>query len=133
MDAALERLVWRRAKGRCEYCHLPQDFAPLPHEIDHIIARKHHGPTVAGNLALSCYFCNSYKGPNLSGVDPETGRVVRLFHPRKDSWKKHFRWDGPRLVGLSRSGRATVDVLEINRAEFVALREMLMRIGVYPL
>jgi hypothetical protein len=26
----------------------------LPFQIDHIIAEKHHGPTVAENLALSC-------------------------------------------------------------------------------
>jgi hypothetical protein len=55
MDAALTRLVWQRAKGRCEYCQLPQEADDRPFEIDHIISRKHDGPTVAGNLALSCF------------------------------------------------------------------------------
>jgi len=132
MDAALERLVWRRAKGRCEYCRLPQDSSPLTHEIDHVIARKHHGATAAGNLALACFFCNSYKGPNVAGVDPQSGRIVRLFHPRKDRWGRHFAWDGPFLSGRGRIGRATITVLEINHPEFVAWREVLTREGTFP-
>ena len=52
MDAALIRQVWRRAAGRCEYCQLSQEFDDRTFEIDHIIARKHDGQTLAGNLAL---------------------------------------------------------------------------------
>jgi hypothetical protein len=58
MDAALERLVRDRAGGRCEYCHLPQIGSRAPFEIDHIIPRKHHGRTIAGNLALACVYWN---------------------------------------------------------------------------
>lgn len=132
MDTSLEQFVWRRAKARCEYCQLPQDFSPLPHEIDHIIARKHHGSTTAENLALACYFCNSHKGPNIAGIDPESGRIVRLFHPRNDRWTRHFEWNGPLLSGRSRICRATINVLEINRPEFVAWRRVLVREGVFP-
>jgi 5-methylcytosine-specific restriction endonuclease McrA len=56
MNSELERLVWRRAGSRCEYCQLPQAFSPLPHAVDHIIARQHGGPTVADNLALAWLF-----------------------------------------------------------------------------
>jgi hypothetical protein len=56
MDAALTRLIWQRAKGQCEYCQMPQAADDDPFEIDHIIARKHRGPTVAGNLCLSCLY-----------------------------------------------------------------------------
>ena len=83
MDAALIRLVWQRAKNCCEYCRMGQEFDRTPFEIDHIIARKHRGPTAAGNLAESCYYCNVYKGPNLTGRDPATGKVTRLYHPRR--------------------------------------------------
>jgi 5-methylcytosine-specific restriction endonuclease McrA len=79
MNIALERLVWQRANSRCEYCQLPQATSPLPHAVDHIIARQHHGPTEAENLALACFFCNSYKGPNIAGLNSETGRRVRLW------------------------------------------------------
>src|SRR4051812_18990985 len=99
MDAALEQLIRARARSRCEYCRLPQEFSPVPHQIDHVIALKHRGSTTADNLALACFFCNSYKGPNIAGIDAQSGRIVRLFHPRKDRWNAHFAWDGPNLVG----------------------------------
>ena len=132
MDTALERLVWQRAKSRCEYCQLPQSCSPLPHAIDHIIARQHRGPTTAENLALACFFCNSYKGPNISGLNPQTGRTVRLFNPRRDRWSRHFDWDGPYLVGRSHTGRVTLVLLEINRHEAVDFREYLIREGSFP-
>lgn len=132
MGTELEQTVWRRAKSLCEYCQLPQAFSPLPHAIDHIIARKHRGPTEPENLALSCFFCNSYKGPNISGIDPQTGRIVRLFHPRKDRWSRHFQWDGPRLIGRTSIGRTTIVVLEINLPDAVDFREQLIREGSFP-
>ena len=94
MDAIRERLVRQRAGGRCEYCRLPTTATQVPFEIDHIIARKHRGPTTAGNLAESCYYCNVYKGPNLTGRDPTTGKVTKLYHPRRHKWSYHFRFDG---------------------------------------
>jgi hypothetical protein len=51
--------VVQRAKRRCEYCQLAQICSNLSFEIDHIIARKHGGRTVASNLALSCFYCNT--------------------------------------------------------------------------
>jgi 5-methylcytosine-specific restriction endonuclease McrA len=59
MEAALERLVWERAHRCCEYCLMPQEYDELWFEIDHIIARKHGGPTVSANLALACFFCST--------------------------------------------------------------------------
>src|SRR5262245_15465507 len=97
MDSDLERLVWQRAGNRCEYCRLPATLEWLHFQIDHIIAQKHLGATAAENLALSCFHCNSYKGPNIAGIDPISGRVVRLFNPRRDKWSRHFAW--------SRTGR----------------------------
>lgn len=127
MNTALERLVWKRAGSACEYCQLPQACSPLPHAVDHIIARQHGGPTEADNLALACFFCNSYKGPNIAGVNPQTGRMVRLFNPRKDRWSRHFAWNGAMLTGRTHTGRVTIALLEINRFEAVELREYLLR------
>ncbi len=131
MDAALERLVRERAGGRCEYCRLPQAGSLVPFEIDHIIARKHRGRTVASNLAVSCVYCNSYKGSNISGLDPMTGRMTRLFHPRRHKWSHHFRYQGGVLLGRTAIGRTTVEVLEINLPNLVALREVLMEDGLF--
>jgi 5-methylcytosine-specific restriction endonuclease McrA len=81
MEAALIRLVWQRANRCCEYCRMCQDFDRTPFEIDHIIAGKHQGPTVAANLALSCFYCNSFKGSDISSLDRQTGKLKPLFNP----------------------------------------------------
>lgn len=122
MDAALIRLVWRRADGRCEYCRMPQAADDASFEIDHIIARRHSGPTVASNLCLSRYYCNSFKGSDLSGLDTATRELTPLFHPRRHKWSRHLRWEGPYLVGRSPIGRATIALLHINDEYRVELR-----------
>ena len=111
---------------------MPQALYLLPFQIDHIIARKHGGATVADNLALACFRCNAHKGPNVAGFDPETGELVRLFHPRKDRWEEHFRWRGPQLVSLTAIGRVTVQVLAINDPGYMAVRHALIEEGVFP-
>lgn len=132
MDAALARQVWQRAEARCEYCRTPQHFDPTPFEIDHIIAIKHGGPTVLHNVALSCYHDNSHKGSNIAGLDPKTGQLTRLFNPRRHTWNRHFRWHGAHLIGRTPVGRATVAVLNINHPFRVALREGLIKEGLFP-
>ena len=132
MDLSLERLVRRRAKDRCEYCRMPRILSPFTYEIDHVISRKHHGKTTAENLALACFFCNSFKGPNIAGIDPSSGRIVRLFHPRKDHWNRHFAWDGSLLIGRTQIGRATIAVLEMNRPDVLAFRRHLIDEGMFP-
>lgn len=132
MEAALTRLVWQRANRACEYCQMPQVADDAPFEIDHITARKHRGPTTASNLCLSCYYCNSYKGSDLSSLDPKTRKLTRLFNPRRHKWTKHFRWDGPYLVGLTGVGRTTIVLLRINDEYRVELREQLIEEGVFP-
>jgi hypothetical protein len=46
-----------------------------------------------------------HKGPNLTGIDPHTGQVAPLFHPRRDRWSEHFDFEGARIEGISGSGR----------------------------
>ena len=132
MDASLRLLVWRRAGSRCEYCGLSQKFDPVGFEIEHIIPLKHQGSSEDSNLALSCFGCNRHKGPNLAGVDSETGAMTRLFHPRLDFWPDHFRWEGARLIGTTDVGRTTIDVLNINAPLRAAHREALIEEGVFP-
>ena len=131
MDRALEEQVWKRARSRCEYCLFPAQYTDAPFQIDHVIARKHGGATIAANLALSCYFCNSYKGPNIASLDPDSGRLVRLFHPRKDRWADHFTWTGPILMAKTGIARATILVLWINHPVVVETRRLLIAEGVF--
>lgn len=132
MERSLERLVWQRAHNACEYCRIAQRDDDLTFEIDHIIASTHGGRTVASNLALSCFWCNRYKGTNLAGIDPLTGRHTKLFHPRRHSWSRHFEWDGPRLIGRTAIGRATIRVLSSNHPLRVRLRSELIHEGRFP-
>jgi hypothetical protein len=133
MDAALIRQVWQRAGSCCEYCRVPQAYDDSPFEIDHVIARKHRGPTVAGNLALSCFHCNSFKGSDIAGLDPQTRKLTPLFNPRRHKWHRHFRWRGAYLIGRTSIGRVTVAVLNINDPFRVELRAGLITEGVFPL
>lgn len=131
MDAALTDEVWSRAGGCCEYCLMPQAVHILTFPIDHVIARQHGGETVGSNLALSCTRCNSYKGPNIAGLDPATAELTRLFHPRSDVWAEHFRLIGPTIGGLTSIGRTTVCVLQFNHEDYVALRRSLIAEGIF--
>ncbi len=111
---------------------MKQEFDELTFQIEHIIPRKHHGSDEIDNLALACFACNNHKGPNLSGLDPKTGEISRLFHPRRDKWEQHFQWDGARLIGRTPIGRSTVDVLAINLTYRYELRAALIEEGVFP-
>lgn len=132
MNAGLIRLIWRRARGCCEYCQIPAAADDAGFEIDHIIARKHAGATVADNLCLSCYYCNSFKGSDLTSIDTKTRKITPLFNPRRHKWARHFRWEGASLIGRTAIGRVTVALLQINDECRVELREGLIEEGAFP-
>ncbi len=130
MSPRLRNQIRQRADFRCEYCHFPETVTELRFQVDHVLAEKHGGQAVLSNLSWACFRCNSHKGPNMAGLDEDTGKMARLFHPREDVWTQHFRWSGSRLVGKTSVGRATVAVLGINRLDVVLLRRSLMAEGI---
>lgn len=134
MEQSLIDQVWERAAGQCEYCRMPNEFDPMPFQIDHVISRQHRGSTTLDNLALACLTCNNHKGPNVAGIDLDgTGNdVVRLFRPREDEWDDHFQWDGPLLTAKTPIARVTIHVLAVNLSYRVALRQALRDEGVFP-
>jgi hypothetical protein len=110
---------------------MPVAFSPYTFEIDHIRPQSHGGLTSADNLALACFHCNSFKGANLSGIDPVSNRVIHLFHPRRQRWRRHFRYDGPILIGQTAAGRATMATLRINAQHRVDHRQVLIDEGMF--
>lgn len=132
IPANLRALVIERAGARCEYCLLPAGVAFYSHEVDHVVARKHGGQTVAVNLALVCARCNQHKGSDLGSLDPETGDFVFFYNPRTQRWDDHFALDGPRIVPLTPEGRATVAIFQLNRPDRLQERELLIAAGRYP-
>lgn len=128
IPAAIRRMVRERASYACEYCLIHEDDALLPHEPDHIIALKHRGDTTADNLAWTCFTCNRAKSSDLSSIDVETNRLVRLFNPRIDGWEEHFRLErSGKISPLTDIGRVTEFLLKLNRSEHIEIRRTLIR------
>ena len=123
MTSAVRALVRRRAGEHCEYCRLSQEDSPLSAlHIEHIRPRKHGGADDETNLCLACIDCNLHKGSNLTGIDPATGAVTELFHPRRQRWEDHFASEGVLLTGKTAVGRVTVRVLDMNSEAQLELR-----------
>ncbi len=129
IPAELRRSVRQRARDCCEYCLIPESMTLAVHEIDHVIAEKHGGPTDAGNLALACALCNGFKGSDLASIDPESGAIVPLFNPRRDQWMEHFRLENGRIEPLTPSGRATARLLQLNHSHRIDERLLLVAAG----
>lgn len=132
VPARLRDQAQRRAGGRCEYCLIHEDDVLLSHEPDHIIARKHGGQTIAENIAWACFLCNRFKGSDIASIDPSTQEIVRLFQPRTDGWQDHFEIEKGRIIGRTPEGRATAEMLRLNRPECVETRCHLASVGRYP-
>ena len=134
VTAQQKKAVAERANGCCEYCRSQARFAIQPFSIEHIIPRSQGGETVMDNLALSCQGCNNHKYNKTEGRDPVSGDLVPLYHPRNQQWSDHFAWneDFSLIIGLTATGRATVETLQINREGVVNLRRVLYTMGEHP-
>ena len=134
MPLALQRLVFERANGYCEYCQLPANFSPSPFNFEHIQPLIKNGLTVSENLAYSCGGCNAYKKDKIQALDPLTRQFFPLFNPRTDNWAEHFQWneDDLETIGITPIGRATVRLLKVNREGNVNLRRLLKMAGLHP-
>lgn len=102
--------------------------------MEHIIPLEKDGKTVLRNLALSCQGCNSHKQVRTEAIDPMFKQLAPLFHPRRQKWKEHFGWnhDFSLVIGLTPTGRATVEALRLNRPGVVNLRHVLYAAGIHP-
>ena len=109
-------------------------YSPDPFAVEHIVPRVAGGGNAPSNLALSCQGCNNLKFVSIEAVDPVTGVMVPLFHPRQQRWSQHFLWsqDTTVVVGRTPIGRATVERLRLNREGVVNLRRVLATIGQHP-
>ncbi|NEO87819.1 MAG: HNH endonuclease [Spirulina sp. SIO3F2] len=134
ISRSIRELVAQRAKYRCEYCQCPEDFAIQAFTIEHILPRYAGGDDEISNLAWACFGCNSAKHVKVKATDPQTGKLVVLFHPRQQQWHQHFDWnpDSTVVVGKTQCGRATIEALQINRKGVVNLRRLLVKANRHP-
>jgi len=133
ISARQRRAIRSQALGCCEYCLIGVGEQSADFHIDHIIAISHGGEDTDDNLCLACLECNSYKGANVAGYDPQTDELTRLYHPRLDSWDEHFRVNpDASITGLTPEGRTTVFVLRMNAASRIRQRIREYLLGNYP-
>lgn len=134
VTAQQRKAIVKRARGYCEYCCSQVRFATQPFSVEHITPRSQGGKTKLDNLALACQGCNNYKYIKTEVFDPVSGEIVPLYHPRRQRWDDHFAWndDFTLIVGLTSTGRATVEALKLNREGLVNLRQMLYVMGEHP-
>ncbi|MBE2197362.1 MAG: HNH endonuclease [Anaerolinea sp.] len=134
LSAELRQQLEKADDHHCAYCRTLQASSGQRMVPDHIIPVSKGGETVLANLCFSCRRCNEFKGSRTEGIDPLTGQIESLFHPRQQNWDEHFTWDesGIRLIGLTAVGRVTVVVLQMNHEVILAARQRWVSAGWHP-
>jgi hypothetical protein len=134
VPVSLQQQIRADAGRRCGYCLSAETVTGIPLEIEHIIPESLGGLTVRENLWLACHRCNKYKGNRTEAMDPITQEMAPLFNPRQQPWREHFRWslDGTQVIGVTSSGRATVEALQMNNEYVVEARRFWIFAGWHP-
>ncbi len=130
----MRRAVIARSRGLCEYCRSRADHSTGSFAVEHIVSVARGGSNALDNLALACSGCNGHKYDKAEALDPTTKQIVLLFHPRRQEWNEHFEWseDYTNVIGVTATGRATVNALQMNRTGLVNLRRALYILGKHP-
>jgi hypothetical protein len=132
--ARQREVIRTQAAGCCEYCRSQERFATQAFSVEHIIPRAADGTSIIDNLALACQGCNNHKYTRTNAIDPATGDLSPLFHPRRQRWTDHFAWNDSytRIIGITPTGRATIEALNLKRSGLVNLRSVLYELGQHP-
>ena len=117
ISSSLRQAVAQNSLYRCGYCLTSELIVGSEFTVDHIIPQSLGGPTSVENLCLAYWGCNLHKHDRLVALDPDTDILVRLFHPNQQRWQDNFAWfeKGLLIVGMTPTGRATIQALQLNR------------------
>jgi len=57
-----------------------------------------------------------------------------LFHPNQQTWEEHFQWndEGTLIIGITATGRSTVEALKLNNILLYEARDFWVRAGWHP-
>jgi len=134
ISVELRQQVIEDAGYSCGYCLSDEVLMGVSLTFEHIIPVSAGGLTTRDNLWRSCRQCNENKAAKIHGIDPETKELVPLFNPRIQSWSEHLTWDMEytHIIGITPSGRATVDALQLNRTLLVRARQRWSMMGWIP-
>jgi HNH endonuclease len=128
----LREEVADRAYHVCEYCLIHEDDTFWGCEADHIISKKHGGPTLSNNLAWACAVCNSHKGTDLGTLVGDPARLIRFYNPRADRWSGNFNLNGYSIDPLTQEGEGNVKILPLNDGHRLEERKALKEVGRLP-
>jgi hypothetical protein len=128
----ITRLVQERAGRRCEYCRMHQALQGATFHVEHVLPRSRGGATVVENLAWACPSYNLHKSDRTEARDPDSGALVPLFNPRTQPWTAHFAFVNDQIVGRTATGRATVQLLDLNHPRRVLVRQAAALFGLFP-
>lgn len=129
------------ANNQCGYCQSLQKYVLGILEIEHIIPKAAGGSDEEENLWLACRLCNSYKGSQTVGQDPQNDCKTKLFNPRTQKWSRHFAWinngfawinNGTHIIGITACGRSTVLAMQLNNPYAVTVRQAWIAAGWHP-
>ena len=93
LTAKLKNAIFSRANECCEYCCSQARFSPDPFSVEHVVPRSKGGTAQFNNLALACQGCNNRKYTHIEALDPVSGNLMSLYHPRRQQWRDHFAWN----------------------------------------
>ena len=131
LPQSIRQMVSERAGGRCEYCRIPQLATLHKHEPDHILPIQHGGNSQPDNLALACFRCNRYKGPNVGSYDDKPQKLVPFFNPRTQEWDDHFFFENFEIFPKTPEGFGTINIFRVNDGERVLERKSLMEANLW--
>lgn len=129
----LQRTVREHFQECCAYCQTAEFLTAMTFEIEHIQPIAAGGETVFENLCFACPSCNRYKGSRQS-MATKDGEIVPFFHPHKQKWLEHFRWndDATAIESLSMVGKVTISALKMNRPALIRARKMWIKLNEHP-
>ena len=121
---------------RCAYCLMSEPLAggERNYELDHFRPRKHFPDLLNDfyNIYYSCHPCNFTKLDHWPAEQLEA-RGIQLVDLCKDEFARHFSAEPTgEWVGITESGKYTIDLLRLNRKHLVQLRGWLMQLGLPP-
>jgi hypothetical protein len=100
--------------------------------VEHVYPESEGGHLELENLVWACPSCNLRKSDRLTAVDPLTGTEVPLFHPRRDRWADHLRFEEFELRGLTAVGRAVIAAFDLHSERCVLIRQAEAVFGLFP-
>jgi len=115
-------ILAQRFHRKCAYCEARSGHVSRPH-VEHFRPkglRRFEGKMFDwDNWLLSCGICNEEKWKHF----PEEEGKPLLLNPVEEEPSAHLYFVGPRLRGMTKSGKKTVELLELDRPLLRSERE----------